>query len=178
MVRHLECERDQLHLSPSGWFKAWAWAQSTRPPRASSIRLAHANYMLYAAGNPWSSPTNTEANRPLHYKLSYFLLLSIPWNFDSGAPEANENAPGQSWSPLGGVNHRGLLYLLLWIPWNFDSGTPEAKANEPGEFWSPLGCVNHWWLSYLLILWNSETWPVYLSSISILTKYQYTDNYT
>jgi hypothetical protein len=24
----------------------------------------------------------------------------------------------------------------------------------------------------------SETWPVYLSSISILTKYQYTDNYT
>ena len=25
---------------------------------------------------------------------------------------------------------------------------------------------------------SAETWPVYLSSISVLTKYQYTDNYT
>ena len=69
-----------------------------------------------------------------------------------------------------------LVKVITYYIWYFLTFS-DKFAKEPFKYYvimflTFLGPPNQlWWFI-------AETWPLYLSSISILTKYQYTDNYT
>ena len=58
-----------------GWSKAWTWSLSTGTSIALPVTLAHANYMLYVSGNPWTSPQITKVGQIFATLQLHFALL-------------------------------------------------------------------------------------------------------
>ena len=94
---------------------------------------------------------------------------SMIYSLDQWTETKNEN---QKRKPKTKTKTKNQI-IFSWCKWKFDNIFIhfEWERQENTFFRSGIKV-------FLSSLFKAETWPLYLSSISILTKYQYTDTYT